>query len=192
MTTRDLGIICSALLLALTAAALLPTTTSAQGRGSGVGVGIGFSGVGSRSGSAEAAIHVQVALAAAMGGRRAAALVFDSYLMPTTVEEPLCAPPATNCASQTIHPGAVLGLSLEMLTYPWEHGLSLVTGIGGYWGPNIKGASVSRASAAVTLGATYEFREAWWPPSIAVRFTHLATDIAGVRWMMSPSIGFRF
>ncbi|HSA57856.1 MAG TPA: hypothetical protein VLE53_19240 [Gemmatimonadaceae bacterium] len=183
-----------AAVLALTGLAWLPGEAEGQRRGrrTGIGVGAGLSAVGSRSGGAERAIHLQIAASTSLGSQTTAALVFDAYAMSETVAEPLCAPSATGCESRTVHPGAVLGLSLEARTYPWEHGLSLAAGVGAYWGPNVKGSDVSRSSAAVTAGADYELGASWWLPAIGFRFTHLTSDIAGVRWMASPSLGLRF
>lgn len=178
---------------ALIAGVLLPSAGEAQRRGRGIGVGVGLSAVGSRNrfNRVERAIHVQFTGSRPLGRRSMASLVFDAYAMSETVAEPGCIPGGV-CESTTRHPGAVLGLTLEARTYPWAHGLSLAAGVGGYWGPNVKGSSVSSSSAAVSAGADYEFGDSLILPAIGFRLTRLTSDVAGVRWMASPSLGLRF
>lgn len=186
------GMVVRCTVVALVAGVLVSSVGEAQRRGRWIGVGAGFSAVGSRNPSGvERAIHLQLAAGGALGSRATAALVFDAYAMSEGVAEPGCIPGGV-CESWTTHPGAVLGLSLEARAYPWEERFSLAAGVGGYWGPSVKGSQVSSSSAAVSVGADYEFGESRLLPSIGFRFTHLTSDIAGVRWMASPSLGLRF
>ena len=191
---QRLRIIGRCAIIALVAGLLLPSAGEAQRRGRGIGVGVGLSAVGSanRFIGVERAIHLQIVGSRSLGTRTTAALVFDAYGMSESVAEPGCALPGTGCETRTLHPGAVLGLSFEARTYPWETGLSLAAGVGGYSGPNVKGSDVSSSSAAVSAGADYEFGESRLLPSIGFRLTRLTSDVAGVRWMASPSLGLRF
>lgn len=187
------GMLVRCAIAVLVAGALVPSVGEAQRRGRAIGVGIGLSAVGSqhRFVGVERAIHLQFVGSRSLGSRTTAALVFDAYTMSEAVAEPGCVPGAV-CESQTVHPGAVLGLSLEARTYPWEHGLSLAAGVGGFWGPNVKGSRVSSSSAAVSAGADYEFGDGAVLPAIGFRLTRLTSDVAGVRWMASPALGLRF
>jgi hypothetical protein len=187
------GTIVRCAVLALLTGVVVPSVGEAQRRGGTIGVGIGLSAVGSRHrfNRVERAIHLQASGSRSLGVRTSASLVFDAYAMSETVAEPTCLP-AGVCEAETVHPGSLLGLSLELRTWPWERGLSLAAGAGVCWGPSVKGSRVSSSSAAVSVGADYEFGDAAVQPAVGFRLTALTSDVAGVRWMASPALAFRF
>jgi hypothetical protein len=187
------GTIIRCVVLALLTGVVLPSVGEAQRRGRSIGVGIGLSAVGSRGtfDQVQRAIHLQASGSMSLGARTAAALVFDAYAMSESVAEPGCLPGGA-CEAETVHPGSLLGLSLELRTWPWERGLSLAAGGGMHWGPNVKGSRVSSSSPAISIGADYEFGNGAILPSVGFRLTALTSDIAAVRWMASPALAFRF
>jgi hypothetical protein len=57
--------------------------------------------------------------------------------------------------------------------------------------PGAKGP-VSKTSGSASAGIDYEFGRSGVLPLIGVRFTHMLTDVAGVRWIAAPVVGIRF
>lgn len=160
---------------------------------SGVSLGISRVGSANRFIGVASAPHVQVALGRSFGSRLAASVLFDAYMMETIEAIPGCVVGAAGpCGARTQRPGTLVGLSAEGRYYPWMDGLGIAAGVGAYTAPSVRG-QVSRSSAAVSLGADYEFLGgSRWLPVLGFRYTRLTGDVAGIRWIVSPAAGLRF
>jgi hypothetical protein len=97
------------------------------------------------------------------------------------------------CEARTERAGSLLGLTFEGRWYPWRSGLGVTGGIGGFYAPSVHGP-VASAGAALSAGAEYQLfsESSGVRPVVAVRATRLLSDVGGIRWTVSPTVGLRF
>jgi hypothetical protein len=159
----------------------------------GMGLGISVVGSSNRYVGAGGAAHVQFNLTRAVGRSAELSLLVDTYLSETMESIPGCVPGGGYCDATTERPGVLLGVSAESRVYPWRTGLGIAGGVGVITGPGVKGADPSATSAMVSVGADYELGgPTSWLPMIGARYTRLAGNVAGVRWIASPAMSWKF
>lgn len=141
--------------------------------------------------SAEAAAHLQVGIGRAWGNNATVSMVFDAYAGEEAEAVPSCLPGGP-CQAMTLHPGLLVGAGVEIRHYPWTRGVGLVTGLGFHTGPSVKGHG-SKSSLTVPLGVEFESGDrSGFGLVLGVRATAFWRSIAGVRWIVSPTLGVRF
>lgn len=164
--------------------------TQAQDSGLRVELSVGPSWLAHRS-KAEAAAHLQFGIGRAWGHNATVSLVLDAYFGEESQAVPGCLPGGP-CETVTLHPGALIGGSVEFRHYPWTRAVALVTGIGMHAGPSVKGHD-SKWSLTGPLGFELETGGGSGVGLVlGFRATALWRNIAGVRWILSPAVGIRF
>lgn len=183
-------------IIAVWVAVVTAVDAQAPARYGGFAIGGGPAVVAAASGlvGTERNAHLELSAARQLGAQWAAALGFDAFVMGTVESVPSCAPDGGgSCEARTERAGTLLGLTLEGRWYPWRGGLGVTGGIGGFYAPSVHGP-VASAGAALSAGAEYQFSSAssGVRPVLAVRATRLLTDVGGIRWTVSPTVGLRF
>ncbi|MFN8571555.1 MAG: hypothetical protein U0132_05810 [Gemmatimonadaceae bacterium] len=151
----------------------------------------GVARAGLRGGGSTGAARVGFELQRSINSRVGTVFSVDSYVMQEGMAEPSCIAGA-QCQETSTLPGMLVGSSMGLVFHPVGDALSLLTSVGGFYGPSIVG-SQPKSAVSTTLGADIELPwQSRFAPIIGIRLVYLSQPLANVRTLMGPGAGLGF
>lgn len=151
----------------------------------------GVARAGLRGGGSAGAARVGFEVQRSITSRVGTVFAVESYVMQEGLAQPSCIAGA-QCQETSTLPGMLVGSSMGLVFHPVGDVLSLLTTVGGFYGPSIVG-SQPKGAFSTTLGADIELPwESRFSPIIGVRLVYLSQPLANVRTLVGPGAGLGF